>query len=90
MTKVKKNPEREQHIDMDIVVDAYDEVERSLGWYYRVIDFEKMDMVKGNKCVKIDFQGSVNSLQPRIWLLRSFDQRTHNYLVYALPVYLNR
>ena len=34
MTKVKKDTGREQRIEMEIVVDAYDEVERSLGWYY--------------------------------------------------------
>jgi hypothetical protein len=33
MRKPKLNPEREQRILMDIVVDAYDETERAMGWY---------------------------------------------------------
>jgi hypothetical protein len=31
--KPKLNPEREQRILMDIIVDAYDETERAMGWY---------------------------------------------------------
>jgi hypothetical protein len=31
---VKEDPKREQRIDMEIVVDAYDECERAMGWYY--------------------------------------------------------
>jgi len=31
---VKNEPDREQRIDMEIVVDAYDECERAMGWYY--------------------------------------------------------
>ncbi len=34
MGKVKEDPEREERIIMEIVVDAYDEIEKSLGWYY--------------------------------------------------------
>jgi Calcium binding len=30
----KHDPEREQRITMDIVVDAYDAQERAMGWYY--------------------------------------------------------
>ena len=33
---------------------------------------------------KLDWQGEVLSVQPRIRLLRSFDQRSHSYLGYAL------
>ena len=33
---------------------------------------------------KISWQGRLLSVQPRIRLLRSFDQRSHNYLGYAL------
>jgi Calcium binding len=32
--KPKHDPEREQHITMEIVVDAYDAQERAMGWYY--------------------------------------------------------
>jgi hypothetical protein len=32
--KPKYEPEREQRIMMDIVVDAYDAQERAMGWYY--------------------------------------------------------
>ena len=34
MVKAKEDAEREQRIRMEIVVDAYDEVERAMGWYY--------------------------------------------------------
>lgn len=34
MDRTIKDEEREQRIDYEVVVDAYDEVERSLGWYY--------------------------------------------------------
>lgn len=34
MVKTKHNAEREKRIDMDIVVDCYDENERAMGWYY--------------------------------------------------------
>jgi hypothetical protein len=30
---VEKDAAREERIDMEIVVDAYDEVERAMGWY---------------------------------------------------------
>jgi calcium binding protein len=32
--KPKHDPEREQRITMEIVVDAYDTQERAMGWYY--------------------------------------------------------
>jgi hypothetical protein len=32
-TKVKLDPEREERITMEIVVDCYDEYERAAGWY---------------------------------------------------------
>src|SRR4051812_27241627 len=36
MAKAKKgkDDEREERIDMEIVVDCYDEHERAMGWYY--------------------------------------------------------
>lgn len=34
MSKADKDEAREYRIDMEVVVDAYDEVERALGWYY--------------------------------------------------------
>ena len=33
---------------------------------------------------KLDWQGNVVAVQPRIRLTRSFDQRSHTYLGYAL------
>jgi hypothetical protein len=33
MKAIEKNEERENRIDMEIVVDAYDEYERAAGWY---------------------------------------------------------
>jgi len=38
MAKVKKDPVREERITMEIVVDAYDEVEQAMGWYYYLED----------------------------------------------------
>jgi len=35
---------------------------------------------------KIHFEGTITSVQPRIRLLRSFDQRSHSYLGYVLRV----
>ena len=35
---------------------------------------------------KIDWKGRITSVQPRIRLLRSFDQRSHSYLGYTLHV----
>ncbi len=34
MSKVERDEAREYRIDMEVVVDAYDELERALGWYY--------------------------------------------------------
>ena len=34
MKQVKKDEYREKRIDMEILVDAYDEEERAMGWYY--------------------------------------------------------
>lgn len=34
MPETPKDAEREERITMEIVVDAYDEEERALGWYY--------------------------------------------------------
>jgi len=33
---------------------------------------------------KLTWQGTVIAVQPRIRLIRSFDERTHSYLGYAL------
>ena len=41
-------------------------------------------MVAGNS--KLSWQGTVVAVQPRIQLTRSFDQRHHTYLGYALRV----
>ena len=38
MTKPKRDPKREKRITMDIIVDAYDEQERAMGWYYYLED----------------------------------------------------
>lgn len=35
---------------------------------------------------KLIWQGTITSIQPRIRLLRSFDQRNHNYLGYCLRI----
>jgi hypothetical protein len=38
MPGIKTDEEREERIIMEIVVDAYDEIERALGWYYYLND----------------------------------------------------
>ncbi len=38
MTKAKRDPEREERITMEIVVDCYDESEQALGWFYYLQD----------------------------------------------------
>lgn len=38
MERVKEDKEREGRIEMEIVVDAYDEEERAMGWYYYLED----------------------------------------------------
>src|ERR1044071_4918703 len=38
MPRVKEDKNREERIVMEIVVDAYDETERALGWYYYLKD----------------------------------------------------
>jgi hypothetical protein len=37
-TKPKRDKQREARIDMEIVVDCYDEHERAMGWYYYLED----------------------------------------------------
>jgi len=34
MPKAKKNSERENRIEMEIIVDAYGPEEQAMGWYY--------------------------------------------------------
>ena len=38
MVGVKKDDAREHRIDMEVIVDAYDEQERAMGWYYYLQD----------------------------------------------------
>lgn len=45
-----------------------------------------MKLLKNDAGNKIAWQGVLLSVQPRIRLTRSFDQRSHAYLGYALKV----
>ncbi len=36
--RLKRDDHREERIDMEIIVDAYDEEERAMGWYYYLAD----------------------------------------------------
>ena len=36
---IPKDPEREERISMQIVVDAYNEIDRAMGWYYYLEDW---------------------------------------------------
>jgi hypothetical protein len=38
MTRIAKDPDREERISMEIVVDAYEPEEQALGWYYYLKD----------------------------------------------------
>ncbi len=42
MTQAPEQPDRENRIDLEIVVDAYDETERAMGWYYYLQDTLEM------------------------------------------------
>jgi Calcium binding len=48
--KPKKDEAREGRISMEIVVDAYDEGERAMGWYYYLED--KLHVPFLTRCVK--------------------------------------
>ena len=53
MQRIEKDEDREHRIDMEIVVDAYDEVERAMGWYYYLEG--KLDFPFRARCiVKLD------------------------------------
>jgi hypothetical protein len=38
MSKVKQDPEREERITMEAIVDAYGAEEQAMGWYYYLDD----------------------------------------------------
>jgi Calcium binding len=48
MARVREQPERENRITFDIVVDAYDEIERAMGWYCYLQD--KLQMPFKARC----------------------------------------
>lgn len=50
MARIEEDKEREERIVMEIVVAAYDEVERAMGWYYYLED--KMRFPFNAKCIK--------------------------------------
>jgi hypothetical protein len=49
MAQVKKDDLREHRIDMEVVVDAYNEQERAMGWYYYLQD--KLAFPFQGKCI---------------------------------------
>ena len=49
MAKAKHDPEREERITMEIIVDAYDESERAMGWYCYLQD--KLQFPFTAKCI---------------------------------------
>jgi len=50
MERIEKDKDREYRIDMEAVVDAYDEEERAMGWYYYLND--KINFPFKAKCIK--------------------------------------
>ncbi len=51
MAGVASDKDREERIDMDIVVDAYNAGERAMGWYYYLQD--KLGFPFTAKCIKL-------------------------------------
>lgn len=51
MTRIEEDKVRENRISMEIVVDAYDEEERNMGWYYYLED--KLSFPFKAKCIAI-------------------------------------
>jgi hypothetical protein len=51
MARVREQPERENRITFDIVVDAYDEIERAMGWYCYLQD--KLQMPFKARCKSV-------------------------------------
>jgi hypothetical protein len=49
-TKSKRDVTREDRISMEIVVDAHDEEERAMGWYYYLED--KLNFPFLTRCIK--------------------------------------
>jgi Calcium binding len=49
MAQLKKDDLREHRIDMEVVVDAYNEQERAMGWYYYLQD--KLAFPFQGKCI---------------------------------------
>jgi hypothetical protein len=50
MNKVKEDPEREERIVMDVIVDAYGPEEQAIGWYYYLDD--KIQFPFTAKCIE--------------------------------------
>ncbi|MEW5802055.1 MAG: calcium-binding protein [bacterium] len=50
MERIEKDKDREYRIEMEVVVDAYDEEERSMGWYYYLDD--KIHFPFKAKCIQ--------------------------------------
>lgn len=50
MKRVKRDDHREKRIDMEILVDTYDEEERAMGWYYYLAD--TMSFPFNAKCIQ--------------------------------------
>ncbi len=50
METIKEDSDREYRIDMEIIVDAYNEIERAMGWYYYLDDHIKFPFKA--KCIK--------------------------------------
>jgi Calcium binding len=46
---VKENKTRERRIEMEVVVDAYNESERAIGWYYYLEERLKFPFKAGCK-----------------------------------------
>jgi hypothetical protein len=58
MNKIKEDSEREHRIFMEVVVDAYDSVERAMGWYYYVA--EECSFPFKAKCIEIRRKSPLN------------------------------
>ncbi len=80
MQRIEENEGREHRIDMEIVVDAYNEVERAMGWYY-YLEY-KLDFPFRARCtVKRDTSPLAVGEEVQVEGMPSEDECFHEMLV---------
>ena len=69
---MKVNKIREERITMEAVVDAYDESERAMGWYYRVRDVSPL---KKGEVVTVTGMGKEEECESDMFVRIEWDKR---------------